>query len=134
MRHEIIIDGSRFDDIMEFYDEIERVLTKGLTWKIGRNLDAFNDVLRGGFGIHEHGESLAIKWINYKKSKADFGYHATVAYYERILVRCHPSNIPFVQEKISAAKSRNGQTLLDIIVEIILNTDNSGHDCTLETD
>ena len=134
MRHEIIIDGSHFNNIAGFYDEIERLLTKGLTWKIGRNMDAFNDILRGGFGVHEYGESLAIKWINFKKSKADFGYPATIAYYEQILLQCHPSNITFVQEKINAAKSRKGQTLLDIIVGIILNTNDSGHDCTLATD
>ena len=132
MRHEIMIDGNRFDDMMGFYDEIERVLTKGLPWKIGRNLTALNDVLRGGFGIHEYGERLVIKWINFEKSKADLGYPATAAYYEQILARSHPSDIPLTQAKIHDAKNQKGQTLLDIIVEIILNTDNSGHDCILE--
>jgi hypothetical protein len=42
---------------MEFYDEVENKLTNGLNWRIGRNLDEFDDVLKGGFGIHEYTKS-----------------------------------------------------------------------------
>ena len=42
------IDGKNFSTLEEFYDEISRVLIPGAQW--GRNLDAFNDILRGGFG------------------------------------------------------------------------------------
>ncbi len=70
---EIIIDGNNFNNIEEFYCEIDKVLTKDLEWKTGHNFDAFNDLLRGGFGISEDGEPLIIKWKNYKKSKKDLG-------------------------------------------------------------
>jgi RNAse (barnase) inhibitor barstar len=133
MRREIIIDGQNFDDLAGFYDEVERVLTKDLSWHIGRNLDAFNDVLRGGFGIHEYGEPISIKWIHYAKSRRDFGYPATVQYYEEILKRCHTSNVDHLQKKLQNAKNQSGQTLLDRIVEIILDMDDSGHDCTFES-
>ena len=53
MREVFIIDGRRFSNMAGFYDEVEQVFTCGLDWKIGRNLDAFNDILRGGFGRHE---------------------------------------------------------------------------------
>jgi RNAse (barnase) inhibitor barstar len=43
-----VIDGAAFDDIDGFYDEIGRHLLKGQPW--GRNLDAFDDILRGDFG------------------------------------------------------------------------------------
>lgn len=39
---------------------MDKVLTKGLTWRIGHNFDAFNDLLRGGFGVHEYGEPIVI--------------------------------------------------------------------------
>jgi RNAse (barnase) inhibitor barstar len=73
MTKEIIIDGNNFATLTEFYDEVENKLTKGLGWKIGRNLNAFNDVLSGGFGIHDNEEQIKIKWINAGKSKADLG-------------------------------------------------------------
>lgn len=97
MRQEFIIDGKRFSDMAGFYDEVERVFTFELGWKIGRNLDAFNDILRGGFGWHEYGTPIHIKWLSYEKSVHDLG-----------------------------------QEIMDIIEEIIWDTDNSGHDCTLE--
>ena len=50
MREVFIIDGRRFSNMAGFYDEVEQVFTCGLDWKIGRNLDAFNDILRGGLG------------------------------------------------------------------------------------
>ena len=43
-----------------FYDEVERVFTFGLDQKIGRNLNAFNDILRSGFGRHAYGQPIHI--------------------------------------------------------------------------
>lgn len=68
LRSEFIIDGNNFSTMAGFYDEVERVFTFGLDWRIGRNLDAFDDILTGGFGRHEDGEPIHIKWINYNKS------------------------------------------------------------------
>ena len=70
MREVFIIDGRRFSNMAGFYDEVEQVFTCGLDWKIGRNLDAFNDILRGGFGRHEYGQPLRIKWLAYEKASA----------------------------------------------------------------
>ncbi len=96
-RQVFTIDGRRFSNMKGFYQEVESVFTDGLGWHLGDNLDAFNDVLRGGFGRHEYGEPIHIRWISYDKSIRDLG-----------------------KEK------------MDEIEEIILDTDNSGHDCTLE--
>ena len=73
MRQKFIIDGESFKDIEGFYCEIDRLLTKNLSWKTGHNLDAFNDLLRGGFGVHEYGEPISIFWKNFSKSKKDLG-------------------------------------------------------------
>ena len=70
---EIIIDGKNFNNLEGFYNEIDKKLTKNLKWKTGHNLNAFNDLLRGGFGVHEYGEPLLIRWINFSKSKNELG-------------------------------------------------------------
>ncbi len=44
------IDGRRFSNITGFYNEVERVFAFGLDRKIGRNLNAFNDILRAASG------------------------------------------------------------------------------------
>lgn len=67
------IDGANFHDRDGFYQEIDRLLTRDLEWKTGHNLDAYNDLLRGGFGAHEYGEPIVLKWLNYSKSKEDLG-------------------------------------------------------------
>ena len=134
MRKVFIIDGNNFNDLEGFYCEIDKLLTKDLTWKTGHNLDAFNDLLRGGFGVHEYGEPILLRWINFNKSKLDFGYEETIKYYERIMKTCHPTNIKQVEQLLKSAKKHTGATILDKIIEIILNTDNSGHDCLLEMD
>lgn len=123
MTKEITIDGDRFSTLMGFYDEIETKLTKGLDWRIGRNLDAFNDVLRGGFGVHDYEEPLIVRWINSGKSKQDLGWLATINYIEGKLERCHPTNIPSVEEDLDKARHGEGEVLFEIIIGIM-----RGHD------
>lgn len=43
------IDGDRFTSLTGFYDEVGRQLMGNAPW--GRNLDAFNDILRGNIGL-----------------------------------------------------------------------------------
>ena len=71
------INGENFSDLETFYDEIDRVLTKNLKWKTGHNLDAFNDLLRGGFGVFEYGEPITIIWTNFSISKQTLGEKQT---------------------------------------------------------
>ena len=127
---QIVIDGNNFSDEEGFYDEINRLLTRDLTWKTGHNPAAFNDLLRGGFGFHEYGEELEIKWINADKSRKDLGYDETVRFWEQRLATCHPSNRETVQKRIEDAKNHSGETLFDLFVSIIL--DNEDHNCKLE--
>ena len=96
-RQVFTIDGRKFSNMKGFYQEVEAVFTDGLDWHIGDSLDAFNDVLCGGFGRHEYGVPIPIRWISYDKSIRNLG-----------------------------------QETMAEIEEIILDTDNSGHDCTLE--
>lgn len=131
MRREFIINGNDFNDLEGFYCIIDKLLTKDLTFKTGHNLDAFNDLLRGGFGVHEYGEPILIKWINFNKSIRDLGYDETKKHYERMLKMCHPSNVIQVHNYLDAAKQHIGPTLIDIIIEIIQDTEDSGHDCEL---
>jgi len=67
------IEGENFSDLEGFYNEIDRVLTKDLDWQTGHNLDAFNDLLRGGFGVFEYGEPVTIIWTNFSQSKEKLG-------------------------------------------------------------
>jgi len=111
----IEIDGKNFDSLEGFYDEIDMKFALG-SW--GRNLDAFNDILRGGFGTPDGG--FILRWVNSELSREALGYDATVRYLEGKRTRCHPQNLPHVEAELEAARQRCGETLFDILVEIIL--------------
>lgn len=69
----ITINGDNFSDLETFYDEIDNVLTKDLDWQTGHNLDAFNDLLRGGFGVYEYEEPVKLVWTNFSNSIKSLG-------------------------------------------------------------
>jgi RNAse (barnase) inhibitor barstar len=78
-----IINGDCFSSLPEFYEEIGNQLIPGVEW--GRNLDALNDILAGGFGTPEEG--FVLIWKHSELSRKHLGYPATVAYLERIWFR-----------------------------------------------
>lgn len=119
IKKEITIDGNRFENIEGFYNEIDRVFTRNMKWKTGHNLDAFNDILRGGFGVHKYGEPFIMIWENTDKSRKDFSWNATVKHYEEMLIKCHPTNRKIVRELLKNAKLKKGVTLFDNIIGII---------------
>ncbi len=108
----LFINGNNFRDIEGFYSEIDSQFTKDVPWKAGHNLDAFNDLLMGGFGVYDYGESIRIVWKNAEKSQGDLGYKETIKYYERIL---HQSNTNTIRRLFNDAKEGKGKTLFEII-------------------
>ena len=115
MKPVIEIDGRAFDDLPGFYDEVSRKLVApGQVW--GRNLDALNDVLRGGFGTPEGGFVLC--WRHSLRSRECLGQSSMVRHLEAVLSRCHPSNVPAVRERLEVARRGEGPSLFDELVSI----------------
>jgi RNAse (barnase) inhibitor barstar len=119
LNQSIILDGNNFSSLMTFYDEVERQLTKNLEWSIGRNLDALNDILRGGFGRHEYDEPFTLVWLNSQKSQKDLGWEETLNYLTEKIKNCHPANLKQVKTELEFAKQRKGLTLYEILIDII---------------
>ncbi len=115
------IDGNRFDTLAGFYDEGGAKVVSA-PW--GRNLDAFNDILRGGFGTPDGG--FVLRWTSSERSRVALGFEATVQFIEQKLQRCHPTNVPSVTADLEAARRGEGQTLFEILVEIIRDHDVDG--------
>lgn len=114
MTTEYTIDGSRIGSLEEFYDEISRVLIPGHRW--GRNLDAFNDILRGGFGTPER---FTLRWRHSQKSRLNLGHPETARQLELQLAQCHPANRDNVKQKLADARADIGPTVFDWLVDII---------------
>lgn len=123
MNKVFVVDGNNFSSFEEFCKEFSRVVLSG-KFEWNRSLDAFNDILRGGFGEIEFGEEYTIIWRNSDKSKSDLGYEETIMKLNETLERCHPSNVKYVQQEIKDAKMNKGPTIFDTIKEIILTNEN----------
>lgn len=107
------IDGELFSTLEEFFTHFGQ---RALTAPWGTNLDAFNDVLRGGFGTPN---GFVLRWNNHDLSRHRLGYEETVRQLEIRLCRCHPTNRAAVALELEAAKCRQGPTAFDWLVEII---------------
>jgi hypothetical protein len=112
-------DGNNFNTLEEFDEEFHRNV---LGWtdpriRYGYSLDAFNDVLRGGFGTPEGGFVLC--WKNHEVSRERLGYPETVRQLTETLSHCHSSNIPRFTARLEDAKRGVGPTVFDWLVEII---------------
>ena len=110
-----IIDGSKFSSLQEFAEHFSKVVLNGYPWR--GNLDAFNDVLRGGFGSPEGG--FILQWDNATLSRERLGHAETAKWFEEHLETCHPANIPHLQQRLAEARQGQGETLFDVIIEII---------------
>ena len=118
------IDGANFTTLEGFYDEIERVLIPSKAW--GRNLDAFNDILRGGFKTPDNG--FVLRWRNSDQSRARLGFAETVRQLEQRLSAAHKSNRSSIEHEIKQAKSEHGSTVFDWLVKLIKEHGASGEE------
>lgn len=69
------LDGHNINSISEFHDEIQNVLCPSFK-HYGRSWNAFNDILRGGFGSFEFGEKIIIifKYKRYVEKRLGEGF------------------------------------------------------------
>jgi hypothetical protein len=105
-----VINGSNFSDLSGFYEEVSRVLMKDEDWKVG-TLDGFDDILYGFEG--------EIIWKDSQKSKEELGFKATKEFYENKIRQGEPFNINLAQQNLNELINGNGQTLFEILIEII---------------
>ena len=105
-----VINGSHFSNLEAFYEEVSSLFLKDEDWKVG-TLDGFDDILYGYEG--------EIIWKNARKSKQDLGFDLTKEFYENKIRQGKPFNVTLIQQKLDDLISGNGQTLFEILIEII---------------
>jgi RNAse (barnase) inhibitor barstar len=112
---QIEIDGERFSTLEEFFEHFQEQALEGVSW--GKNLDAFNDVLRGGFGTPDGG--FVLRWKNHQISKQRLGFGETERQLTKRLRVCYPMNTEAVQEQLASAQQHIGSTVFEWLLEII---------------
>ena len=129
------IDGNEFKDIGEFYDLVQAKFCPDFAF--GRDLNGFNDVLRGGLGVDggiEYQEKVHVIWRNSEKSRNALSYASQIKYFEKVLidVRQHDESymVSYAQdlaEKIQNMKKEVQESPFETIVSMFV-----GHGHTLE--
>lgn len=105
-----VINGSHFSNLDAFYEEVSLLFLKDENWKVG-TLDGFDDILYGYEG--------EIIWKDARKSKEDLGFDLTKEFYENKIRQGKPFNVTLIQQKLDDLINGNGQTLFEILIEII---------------
>ena len=105
-----VINGSHFSNLEAFYEEASSLFLKDENWKVG-TLDGFDDIL--------YGYEDEIIWKNAQKSKEDLGFDLTKEFYENKIRQGKPFNVTLIQQKLDDLINGSGQTLFEILIEII---------------
>lgn len=105
-----VINGGHFSNLEGFYEEISQLFMKDEDWKVG-TLDGFDDIL--------YGVETDITWKDSQKSKEDLGFDLTKEFYENKIKQGKPFNVQLIQQKLDELIAGNGQTLFEILIEII---------------
>ncbi|GIE77701.1 hypothetical protein Aph02nite_36510 [Actinoplanes philippinensis] len=112
----LVVDGAAFSDLEGFAREISKLIPYGGTWN--GNLNDFDGLLRGKWGPFPEG-GWVFRWVNSDLSRTALGYEATAVWREGLRRRCHPSHREGLEADIAAARRGEGETLFDMIVEMI---------------
>lgn len=105
-----VINGGHFSNLEGFYEEISQLFMKDEDWKVG-TLDGFDDIL--------YGVDTDITWKDSQKSKEDLGFDLTKEFYGNKIRQGIPFNVELIQQKLDDLIDGNGQTLFEILIEII---------------
>lgn len=105
-----VINGGHFSDLEGFYNEVSQLFMKDEDWKVG-TLDGIDDIL--------YRVESDITWKDSQKSKKDLGFELTKEFYENKIRIGKPLNVDLIQRKLGDLMDGKGQTLFEILIEII---------------
>ncbi|MFI5984508.1 barstar family protein [Streptomyces sp. NPDC051555] len=112
-----MLDGRRIGNLEDFWREVGEAVN-GPEGYFGRNLDAFNDCLRGDYGTPDD-RDFHFEWYDHELSRERLGHAETARQLELRLTRCHPTNRERVAEELAAARRGEGPTVFDWLTEIM---------------
>jgi hypothetical protein len=114
---EFIIDGSKISSIQGFLNAFGNALTPETKWAHATILDAFDDILKGGFGTPEGG--FILRWKDAEVSRKLLGHKRAAAILRGVWKSSHPDKKEEARKAWLAAKSGVGPGDFDMLVALI---------------
>lgn len=68
----VLLDGRDIHTMQQFFEQVQKQMVQN-DYHVGYDLNSFNDILWGGYGVHEYQEPLHIVWIFAKESREYLG-------------------------------------------------------------
>ena len=108
----LTVDGDDVYDFAGFIQQFNSSFSRfGVAWD--GNLDAFKDYLVWP------DEPYDLVWVRSDLSRRRLGHGEMAKWLEANLRECHPAGVPGVRHRLAAAQRAEGQTLFELLVEII---------------
>lgn len=111
-----VLDGTQVRTLEDFWRLIGEAVN-GPGGYFGKNLDSFADCLSGGFGQPDD-DDYVVEWRDHQASRTYLGHPETARQLEILLSRCHPTNRPVFDAKLTAARTGQGPTVFDWLTAI----------------
>jgi RNAse (barnase) inhibitor barstar len=115
----LTIEGAAIRDIPSFYAEVNRVFMAGEDWMLGQSLDAFDDMLGGGYGAITGREAVRLVWRDMADSRSALGIEVTAAQLREKLNRPDIFNVDLIRRQLDALARGAGATYFDTILKIL---------------
>lgn len=115
----LTIRGRDIRNISSFYTEINRVFMADEDWKLGESLDAFNDLLFGGYGAITGPEPVELVWKDIDASRVALGIETIRAHLSAKLRQPELYSVTIIQQQLDQLEEGNGSTYFDTILDII---------------
>jgi hypothetical protein len=108
------VDARKVQSFGEFVDAANAGFIERVGGKWNGNLDAFNDYL----SWPEEPE-YELELVGAADCARNLGHVAQAAWLRDHLETCHPANRPDLQARLALAEAQRGETLFDVLKEII---------------
>jgi len=108
------IDGRRVRSFADFIAEMNAGFITSLGGEWNGNLDAFNDYLSW-----PEEKEYELELIDAAELARHLGHDAQAAWLRAHLHTCHPLNVADLRSRLALAESGKGDTLFDVVREII---------------
>lgn len=115
------LEGRRIGGVADFYDEINNVFMRGESWRLGRSLDALNDVLGGQYGLLAALRDefpVTLVWKDHDTSRAALGTDVRRDELRAKLQRTDLYDATLVQKDLDEYDRGAGASYFELVLEV----------------
>lgn len=115
---EYVIEGGRIDGIPDLYEELNRLFMTGEDWQLGASLDALDDLLYGGYGVHSQDAAVRVVWRDAAHSREALGIAETERWLRGKLAQPGTFHATGIRNQLDEMLAGTGKTYFELVLEV----------------